>query len=124
MLSAVKNSAVVGKFEVELPYSKTCEDVCKVLKKYGFIENVKAFKEKGKAYKRLRIDISNDDGVSRIRGIKRNSKPGRRVYSKSRAIKKVDPRYGIVVVSTSRGIMSGDEAKRKKLGGEVICEVW
>jgi len=124
MLSSIKNSSAVGRFSLEMPYSKTCEDICKVLKSYGYLENAKSFKEKGRKYKMLKIELASDDEVSRIRGIKRHSKPGRRQYSASNRVKWVDSKYGVVVVSTSRGIMSGEEAKKKKLGGEVICEVW
>jgi len=124
MLSSIKNASMTGNPFVEIPHSNVCEQIAEILKKKKFLENVKVFKEKGDSFKRLRLDIVYDNGVSRITDVKRISKPGRRIYKSSASFRKIAGGFGISVVSTSRGILSSDEAKKRKLGGEVICIVW
>ncbi len=127
MLSNIKNHSMAGRTVLEIPYTKECEAVAKVLKERGFLEGMKIFKEvKSSAQggkKMMRLDLIVADGTPKITVIKRISKPGRRVYMGSAKLKKVAGGFGVLVVSTSRGVMSGDEAKKKKLGGEVICSV-
>ena len=124
MTSAIKNSVMAGKSYLELPYSRQCEEVAKVIKERGFFENVKVFKVKGLPFKRLGITLALENGVSKISEIKRMSKPGYRVYKKSEELGRTRGGFGYLIVSTSRGIMGGSEARKKKLGGEVICEVY
>jgi len=124
MLSSIKNASMTGNSFVEIPHSNVCEQIAEILKKKKFLENVKVFKEKGDSFKRLRLDIVYDNGVSRITDVKRISKPGRRIYKSSASFRKIAGGFGISIVSTSRGILSSDEAKKRKLGGEVICIVW
>lgn len=124
MLSQIKNASMVGKEYVEIPHSKMREAVIKVLEDAKFVENVKTFKDKGAPQKSLHIDLAYEqDGSPRIRDVKRVSKPGRRIYQQSKVIKGVNPKYGLIVVSTPEGVMSGEAARKKNLGGEIICEV-
>ncbi len=116
---------MAGNSSIEIPCSNECEATAKVLKKSGYFEEAKKFKPKGKAYKMLRLEIAYDEKKApKITDLKRVSRPGRRIYKKSTELKPVLSGYGTMVVSTSRGVMSGDEARKKKLGGEVLCEVW
>lgn len=125
MLSTIKNASMVGKKSVEFDYSKIKEEIAKVLKDGGFLDEVKVFKEKDSSIKKLRIDISFDeDGVAKITELRRMSKPGRRVYLGYSEIKPVAANMGFLVLSTSRGVMTSTEAKKKKLGGELICRVY
>ena len=124
MLSDLKNAALARKSYIETFYSKECEGVANVLKEAGFLEDVKIFKEKGNSYKSLRLDLAKQDGQIKITDVKRLSKPGRRQYGGNSDIKPVVGGYGVLIVSTSRGIMSGLEARKKKLGGELICKVY
>lgn len=94
MTSAIKNATLVGKSHVELPFSNECEAVLKVMKKEGYIEGVKSFKEKGKAYKKLRVDLAYENDVSKIDEIQRVSKPGNRKYKKSTEIGKALGGFG------------------------------
>jgi len=123
MLSQIKNATMAGHESVELPHSKVREEILKVLEEAGFVKEVKVFKESGMPYKSLHIEFVYEDGRSMIRDVRRISQPGRRAYSPSSEIKMTNPKYGVVVVSTSAGIMSGEDARKKKLGGEIICEV-
>lgn len=123
MLSQIKNASMVKKPFIEIAYSRECEAVADVLKNAGYLENVKSFKEPNKAFKKLHLDLAYANEESVLTDVKRVSKPGRRVYSAAADIGKYMSGYGMYVVSTSRGIMSGAEAKKKKLGGEVICKI-
>ena len=124
MLSSIKNASAVGKEFVELPYTKTNEAILGVLKDAGLIMNMKVFKEKESSHKSLHVGLLYGDlDEPRVRKANRISKPGRRIFKSYRELKKFNPGTGIWVVSTSRGILSSNEAKSKKLGGELICEV-
>lgn len=125
LLSSIKNSSMVKKSSLEVPYSKINEKILKILKEKGFLEGVKVFKHKDSVFKGLHVDLKYTEAKKPfISEAKRVSKPGRRVYMGSRELEIVRNGYGVGIVSTSRGLMSVDEAKKKKLGGEVICEVY
>jgi small subunit ribosomal protein S8 len=122
MLTRVRNAIAVNAAVVEMPHSKLKETVAGILASNGFIEKVEA-KEDG-IRKSLVITINSENDSAKITEIKRMSRPGRRTYVKSPAIPTVKRGRGLVVISTSAGIMTGTEAKAKKLGGELICEVY
>lgn len=123
MISALKNAALTGNSTIETYYSKECEGVAKVLKEKGFLDEVKVFKPKGKAYKGLRLDLAKQDDLIKLVDVQRISRPGRRLYVRHSEITPVAGGHGVLVVSTSRGIMSGEQAKIKKLGGEIVCKI-
>lgn len=122
MLTRVRNAVAVNKSEVNLPHSKVKETVAKILADNGFLAGVQAKEENGR--KILTIKINSEDESAKITEISRLSRPGRRMYVKSAAIPTVRRGRGLVVISTSRGIMTGKEAASQKLGGELICEVY
>ncbi len=123
MLSTIKNSVMAGRKSTEFPYSKIKEEIVKVMKENNFLENVKVFKPEGKPYKMIHVDFKFDGGLPTISDLVRVSKPGRRIYSGGSKLKRETSRYGVLIVSTSRGIMEGVNARKKKLGGEVICKI-
>jgi small subunit ribosomal protein S8 len=123
MLSSIKNACMAKKPFVEVIHSNECEAVAKVLKDKKFLSNVKVFKEKDSVFKRMHLDITYENGLPLITDVTRVSKPGGRVYKSSVDLKLVHGGRGVSVVSTSRGVMPAEEAKKKKLGGEVICKV-
>lgn len=120
MLSAIKNGIMSGKSSVEVPFSKASEQVLHVMKNSKVIESFKVFKESEKPGKMIHVDFI----AGKITDLRRVSKPGRRIYRAAADLKTVSNGFGIGVISTSRGVMSVTEAKKKKLGGEVICEIW
>lgn len=122
MLTRIRNAIAVNANVVRLPHSKIKETVAKVLVDNGFISAVESQGEGIK--KELVITINSEDEISRITEISRLSRPGRRLYVKAGAVPTVRRGRGMVVVSTSSGIMTGAEAKAKNLGGELICEVY
>ena len=122
MLTRIRNAIMVRKNEVTLPHSQIKESVARLLKESHFIDDVSV----GKATvgKSLTIKIFGEDSNARITEIKRLSKPGRRAYVNAREIPRVKGGRGIVIISTSKGLMTGDKAKAQKLGGELICRVY
>lgn len=122
MLSRIRNSIAVGQSEVALPHSNLKEAVAMILAENGFLSSAKTKEEAGR--KQLLITINDEQKPALITELNRISRPGRRQYIKAKEIPKVKNGRGLVVVSTSRGIMSGDNARQKGLGGELICEVF
>lgn len=122
MLNQIRNAQAVGKTEVLIPLSKIKNEIATLLSKEGFLGEVKkAMKGKIKA---LKITLKYDNGVPVIAGLRRTSKPGQRIYEGFAEIKKVRGGFGISVVSTSKGLMTNKEARKQKLGGEIICQIW
>ena len=122
MLTRIRNAIAVGKGEVSLPYSKIKFSVARILAKNGFIASVDS-DGKGKD-KKIVIVINEHDSNPKITEIDRLSRPGRRLYVKAKEIPKVKSGRGIVIVSTPKGVMSGDDAKKSSVGGELICKVY
>ena len=108
---------------MELKASKFLEGVMKILKTEGFIGNYKLIKDPKQGILRVYLMYSKE-GLPAILGIKRISKPGLRIYKKADELPRVYGGLGIAVISTSKGLMTDNEARAKKLGGEVICYVW
>ena len=122
MLNQIKNAEAVGKTEVLVPLSKLKNEIAMILLKEGFVGEIrKAVKGKIKV---LKISLKYDEGMPAITGFKRVSKPGQRIYEGFSKIKKVRGGYGISIVSTSKGLMTNKDARRQKIGGEIICQVW
>ena len=122
MLNQIRNAQAVGKTEVLIPASKLKGEIAELLSKEGLVGEVKkAMKGKIKA---LKVTLKYNDGVPAIAGLKRVSKPGQRIYQKTTELRKVRGGYGISIVSTPKGLMTNNEARKQKLGGEIICQVW
>jgi small subunit ribosomal protein S8 len=122
MLSRIRNAIAVRKNQVSLPHSKTKEAVAKLLQQSKFIEAVEVDGEG--ITKKLVLTINSPDQNARITEIVRLSTPGRRWYAPAKAIPVVKRGRGIIIVSTSKGMMTGDTAKKERLGGELICKVY
>ncbi len=121
-LSKVKNAYMRGKLSLETENTRTVYSLCAVLKDSGYIKGFNKFKEGG--FSRLHIDLLYKDGKPVLLGIRRVSKSGRRVYMGRRDLKPVLGGLGICILTTSRGLISNLDARKRKLGGEVLCEVW
>jgi small subunit ribosomal protein S8 len=124
MISAIKNSSMAGRSTLEIPFTRECESIAKVLKDKGFIDEIKVFKKEGSSSKYISLNLAKDGDVIKLSEAKVISKPGKRVYKGYQELLPVLQGLGVLVVSTPRGVMDGREAKKKKLGGEVICEVY
>ena len=125
MLTRIRNAVRVERPIVEMPHSKVKRGVAEVLKREGYIWDWREEQAEDAPGKRLCIDLKygpNGDRV--IRHSKRVSKPGCRVYSRATGLRPILNGLGISIISTSRGVISDREARQKKLGGEVLCELW
>lgn len=121
-LIKLKNAYLAGHSEVTLPYSTFAEHVLKVLERKGYVGKVRI--EERESRKFLCIELLYTNRTPHLREINFKSKPGARIYLKEKKLKGVRQGYGELIVSTSKGVMTGREAKQAKLGGEVICEVF
>ena len=123
MLTRIRNGIQARHDRVELPMSKLKVEIAKILKSEGFISNYKVVEDKPQSILRIYLRYS-DDGEPVIHGIERVSRPGRRVYRNKQDIPRVLDGLGLAIVSTSRGVLSGSDAIRSGVGGEVLCQVW
>ncbi len=122
MIIQLKNAGNVGHESVLMPHSKLKESIAKALLKEGFVKSVEVKEISGK--KKLAIGLVVENRVPKIKGVKRISKPSKRIYKKSSEIRPVKNGYGAIILSTSNGVMTGKEAKKSSLGGEALFTIW
>jgi small subunit ribosomal protein S8 len=123
MLTRIRNAVRVERPHVTMPISKVKRGLAEVLKREGYIWDWR--EEESQPVPQLRLELKyGPNGERVIRHIKRVSKPGRRVYSGASQLRPILNGLGISIISTSRGVISDREARQKKLGGEVLCELW
>ncbi|MBZ4642787.1 MAG: rpsH [Deferribacteraceae bacterium] len=123
MLSRIRNAVQVNFQEVLIPYSKIKEGIAAILRDEGYIKNYRVVEDGSK--KNIVVYLKyTETGESVIRGLKKISKPGRRVYTKSKNLDTVLGGLGTGIVSTSKGLMTVKQCLRDKVGGEYICQVW
>ncbi len=118
MLTRIRNAHLALHKEVSVPRSKMKEAVATILKQEGYVEDVSV------GERDITIELKYVKGRPAIAGLRRVSKPGRRVYVNSRQIPRVQNGLGICILSTSRGVLDGVTAHMEKTGGELLCEVW
>ncbi|RMD58935.1 30S ribosomal protein S8 [Candidatus Parcubacteria bacterium] len=128
MLTRIRNSQAVGKETVLVPMSKIKYEIAKILVREGYLEKVEVVKEVGKskqnAFDNLKLYLKYNNGRPAITSLKRISKPGLRIYAKKDNLPRVLNNMGIAVLSTSRGLMTNKEARKAKVGGEVLFEIY
>jgi small subunit ribosomal protein S8 len=123
MLTRIRNAATVRHDTVEMPASKLKLAVLKVLKEEGFITDYEVTKGKPNRLIKIRLRYQ-ENNTSIISGIERVSKPGLRIYAQHNEIPRVYGGVGIAILSTPKGVLTGQQARRQGIGGEVICYVW
>ena len=123
MIARIRNAQLRTLNKVSIPNSKFRARILDVLKEEGYISDYKFLTDK-KNKGSLLVDLKYSNGLPVIKEITRVSKPGRRIYSKAESIPKIRNGLGIVIVSTSMGIMSDNDARSKNIGGEIICRVF
>jgi small subunit ribosomal protein S8 len=124
MLNRIRNAHAAGIVETDVPHSKIKEQIAGVLQREGYLVECRTIAA-ADGHKALRLTLKYyGRGQSAIKGLLRLSKPGLRRYGSAGEIPRVKGGTGVVVVSTSAGIMTGTEAKARKLGGELLCSVW
>jgi len=123
MITKIRNASDALHESVSVPLSKTKLEIVKIMKNEGFIRNFKV--QDGKSFKNIKIFLKYDEyGVPVISNIKRISKPGMRVYSGKTDIQRIMNGLGVVVVSTSKGVLTGRKAKEEGVGGEILCYIY
>ena len=122
MFNIIKNAQAVLHPAVSFNFSKLKYEVAKILEKEKFIEKVS--KTGTKTKKAIEITLKYEEKKPAISGLKRVSRPGQRIYLPAKKIRQVKGGYGLSIISTSKGLMTNKEARKKKMGGEVIAEVW
>jgi small subunit ribosomal protein S8 len=123
LLTRIRNGVMSGHETVEVPFSGIKEQICAVLQREGYIEGVKRIDDPKPGVLRIGLRYLSDR-TPVLTGIRRISRSSLRVYVKSQELRPVRSGLGISIVSTSKGVMTGKQARNEKLGGEVLCEVW
>ncbi len=122
MVTRIRNAIMVEKKEVSIPLSTIKLEIAKILKKEGYILNFKV--DNNEFPPQIVVDLKYMNKLSAIEGVKRISKPGRRIYSDVDSIPRVLGGLGVAILSTSKGIMTGKECTRNNVGGEVLLHIW
>jgi small subunit ribosomal protein S8 len=122
MLNQIRNAQAVLKPEVSIPYSGIKQEIANILVEEGFLSGTKQLPKKNN--KILKIVLKYSQGIPAAAGLRRVSKPGQKIYAKCSDIKAVKGGTGIAIISTSKGLMTNKKARKEKLGGEVIAEIW
>lgn len=118
----IKNAGYAHHEDVTVPFSKLKLAIGETLKKEGFIKNIETTTSGEK--KSLVISLLEENRIPKIKGVERISKPSKRIYRKSEEIRSVKNGYGALILSTSKGVMTGRDAKKQKLGGEALFSIW
>jgi small subunit ribosomal protein S8 len=122
MINRIKNAQAVSKETVKIPYSSYKYEIAKILKKENWITEVE---KKGKLPKKiLEIQLKYNDKKPAVSNVKRVSSPGQRIYTSYLDIKRVKSGIGMAIISTPQGLMTDQEARRKKQGGEILFQIW
>ena len=122
MITRIRNAQLRTLYDVKIPSSKFRAKILEVLKQEGYISNYKLLSD-SKNKSSLVVDLKYYNGFPVIKEIKRVSKPGRRIYARAASIPKIQSGLGLAIVSTSKGIMTDNDARSKNVGGEIICKV-
>lgn len=123
MLTRIRNAGRALQPAVEMPHSKMKESIAKVLKQEGYVSTVEV-ENADKIQKKIKVQLKYQGKKTVMEGLRRVSSPGRRVYVGAQDIPRVRGGLGVAILSTSEGVMSGTEARKKNLGGELLCFVW
>ena len=121
MLTRIRNASMALLTDIEMPHSRMKEGIARILKKEGYIIDCAV---EGKTIKKLKLKLKYQDRKGVIEGLRRVSSPGLRRYARSTEIPRVLGGMGIAIVSTSRGLMTGVQARQENVGGELLCYVW
>jgi small subunit ribosomal protein S8 len=123
MLTRIRNAIAVRHDTVEMPCSHTKESIANILKQTGFIANSNTYENDGKSYLKIKLSY-REAGEPAITGLKRMSKPSLRVYFKKGEVPRFQGGSAMSIVSTSKGVMTGKQAWKQNVGGELLCYIW
>jgi len=121
-LNRIRNAQAVKQLQASIPFSNLKYEIAKILEKEGFVSKIE---KKGKKIKKIIvITLKYDNKTPALSGLRRISKPGQKIYLPYKKIKKIKSGYKTVIISTSKGLITDKEARKQKLGGEIVCEIW
>jgi small subunit ribosomal protein S8 len=123
LLARLRNAQLARFEQLEIPATSVLQNIVQILKEEGFIKGYRIVSEQHMNRLRIALKASPDTGYA-IKGMRRVSRPGRRVYVGKDDIPTVKNGFGVAIVSTSKGVMTGEKAKKMSIGGELLCEVW
>jgi len=123
MLTRMRNAIRAKKKEVNIPSSRLKVEIARILKEEGYIRSYKVIEDNKQGILNITLKYT-DDNQSAITGLRRISKPGCRIYCTKDTVPKVLDGLGVVIISTSKGILTGKQCEELGLGGEVLCEIW
>lgn len=124
MLTRLRNASAIGMPEVRLPHSRLKAALAAVLKREGFISEATAAKDADKPVLVLSLKYTEPEHTPAIRGLKRVSTPGQRIYVPKQRIPRIQQGFGVSILSTPQGLLTDREARTKGVGGEVVCSIW
>lgn len=126
MLTRIRNAQMIGQAEVSVPLSKIKTAIVRILKEEGFIDDYRVIEERPQSQLLIKLKYAGErkDRHPVIMGLKRVSKPGRRVYARASEIPWVRSGMGVAILSTPKGVLTGQQARRLGVGGEVLCYAW
>lgn len=122
MLTRLRNAVAVKKSEVVLPFSKVKFSIAKLLEAEHYIKKAEKIEVTARPF--IRVELKYENGRPALNHLKRISKPGQKIYVNKENVPRVLNGFGLAIVSTSQGIMSSQQARRDKIGGELMCEIW
>jgi small subunit ribosomal protein S8 len=122
MLNRIRNAQAVSQEIVEMPFSRIKGEIAKILEEAGYLKKIDLKRQKKK--KTLRLFLKYQKGQGAIAGLRKISKPGQRIYAGVKDLNKYKKKSGLLIISSSQGIVDDKKAKKQKLGGEIICEIW
>ncbi|OGF52313.1 30S ribosomal protein S8 [Candidatus Giovannonibacteria bacterium RIFCSPLOWO2_02_FULL_43_11b] len=123
MLIRIKNASLVAKEIVLVPHSKIKQEIANLMKEKGYLSSVEVRGRKSRKVLEL-APVYGADGEAKLHDIKKISKPSKRVYKKSAELRPIKKGFGFSIVSTSKGLKTDESARREKVGGEILCEIW
>lgn len=122
LLTRIRNAYLAKHETVEVPHSRTKEAIIKILKEGGYVASAKVIKQSPQP--KIVLTLAYQGKIPALEGIRRISKPGRKVYVRANKIPRTLGGYGTTIISTNQGIMTDKQARSKNLGGELLCKVW
>lgn len=122
MLNRIRNAQAVSHATVDMPFSKIKGEISRMLEREGYLNKIDLKRQKKK--KILCLSLKYEGGKGAITGLRKVSKPGQRIYAKVKDLNKFKKKSGLLIISSSQGIITDKKARKESLGGEIICEVW
>ncbi len=123
LLARLRNAQMARFDQLEVPATGVLQNIVQILKEEGFIKGYRVVAEKNLSRLRISLKMTPEAGYA-IKGLRRMSRPGRRIYVGKDDIPTVKNGFGVAIISTSKGVMTGEKAKKLSVGGELLCEVW